>query len=251
MAYLFFSSRRRHTRCALVTVVQTCALPIYWIFALVRTNPAAKAQQGISFLLIDMASPGVSVRPIITLDGAHEVNDVFFDDVRVPVANRIGEEDRGWTYAKFLLGNERTSMASTPRSRAAIDLLKRVAAANPPGAPILRHPDFARKVARAEIALRALEATEMAVLRAVEQGREPGFEASLFKIRGTEIYQEITRLATEAAGVYGLINHADRGGTRLPHPGPEGNITAMQEWLNRSEEHTSELQSLMRISYAV
>src|SRR3546814_20412393 len=101
MAYLFFSSRRRHTRCALVTVVQTCALPIYWIFALVRTNPAAKAQQGISFLLIDMASPGVSVRPIITLDGAHEVNDVFFDDVRVPVANRIGEEDRGWTSATF------------------------------------------------------------------------------------------------------------------------------------------------------
>src|SRR3546814_12497633 len=95
-----------------------------------------------------MASPGVSVRPIITLDGAHEVNDVFFDDVRVPVANRIGEEDRGWTYAKFLLGNERTSMASTPRSRAAIDLLKRVAAANRHGAPILRPPDFARKVAR-------------------------------------------------------------------------------------------------------
>src|SRR3546814_20972432 len=85
-----------------------------------------------------MASPGVSVRPIITLDGAHEVNDVFFDDVRVPVANRIGEEDRGWTYAKFLLGNERPSMASTPRSRAAIDLRKRVAAANPPGAPNLR-----------------------------------------------------------------------------------------------------------------
>src|SRR3546814_18886189 len=103
-----------------------------------------------------MASPGVSVRPIITLDGAHEVNDVFFDDVRVPVANRIGEEDRGWTYAKFLLGNERTSMASTPRSRAAIDLLKRVSAANPPGAPILRHPDFARQVSPAQIARRQI-----------------------------------------------------------------------------------------------
>src|SRR3546814_18504116 len=90
-----------------------------------------------------MASPGVSVRPIITLDGAHEVNDVFFDDVRVPVANRSGEEDRGWTYAKFLLGNERTSMARTPRSRAAIDVLKRVAPAKPPGPPHLRQPDFA------------------------------------------------------------------------------------------------------------
>src|SRR3546814_8619191 len=123
-------------------------------------------------------------------------------------------------------------MASTPRSRAAIDLLKRAAAANPPGAPILRHPDFARKVARAEIALRALEATEMAVLRAVEQGREPGFEASLFKIRGTEIYQEITRLATAAAGVYGLLNHAHRGGTRLTTPGTEGRITAKQDWPN-------------------
>src|SRR3546814_13330927 len=123
-----------------------------------------------------------------------------------------------WTYAKIVGGDERTSMASTLGSLAAIDQLKRGAAANPPGEPILRHPDFARKVARAEIALRALEATEMAVLRAVEQGREPGFEASLFKIRGTELYQEITHLATEAAGVYGPTNTADGGGTRLPHP---------------------------------
>ena len=210
----------------------TLAQHAYWIFALVRTNPDARAQQGISFLLIDMTSPGVSVRPIITLDGAHEVNDVFFDNVKVPVENRIGEEDRGWTYAKFLLGNERTSMAGTARSRAALDQLKRVAAVHPEGAPLLAHPDFARQVARADIALRALEATERAVLEAAANGREPGFEASLFKIRGTEIYQDITRLATEAAGRYALVNHADRGGRDAPHPGPAESLVAMQEWLN-------------------
>src|SRR4029450_3311254 len=92
-----------------------------WIFCLVRTDPAAKAQEGISFLLIDMKSKGVSVRPIITMDGRHEVNEVWFDDVRVPVENLVGEENRGWTYAKFLLGNERTSMAGIGRSRRYIE----------------------------------------------------------------------------------------------------------------------------------
>src|SRR3546814_3471720 len=113
--FFFFSSRRRHTRCALVTGVQTCALPI------------SKPQQGISFLLIDMATPGITVRPIILLDGEHEVNEVFFDDVRVPVANRVGEENQGWTCAKYLLTHERTNIAGVGLSKQALRQLKAIA----------------------------------------------------------------------------------------------------------------------------
>src|ERR1700723_2165950 len=120
-----------------------------WIFCLVRTDPHGKAQAGISFLLIDMKTPGVTVRPIITIDGSHEVNDVFLEDVRVPVANLIGEENKGWTYAKFLLGNERTSVAGTGRSKRRLENLKSIARAeldeSDPG-----HFEFCKEIARIE-----------------------------------------------------------------------------------------------------
>src|ERR1700733_15188562 len=174
-----------------------------WIFCLVRTDPQAKAQSGISFLLIDMKTPGVTVRPIITIDGSHEVNDVFLEDVRVPVENLIGEENKGWTYAKFLLGNERTNMAGTGRSRRHLQKLKMVAKAEiRADDPIAA--DFAKDIAKLEIDLLALEATEFRMISQMSRGKDPGAAASLLKIRGTEMVQRLTDLAHRAVGNYGL-----------------------------------------------
>ena len=125
-----------------------------WIFCLVRTDPNVKQQEGITFLLIDMKSPGITVKPIIVLDGAHEVNDVFFDNVKVPVANRVGEENKGWTYAKFLLVNERSGIAGVARSKRAVERLKEIAGAElVDGKPLIDDEDFSRKVAELEIDL--------------------------------------------------------------------------------------------------
>jgi len=177
-----------------------------WMFCLVRTDPAAKAQEGISFLLIDMKTPGITVRPIITMDGAHEVNEVFLEDVRVPVENRIGEENKGWTYAKFLLGNERSGIAGVARSKKAIERLKSIATAElMDGQPLIKTDEFARKVAELEIDLSALEVTELRTLAAESKGKGPGPEASILKIKGTEIQQRITELAVEAVGNYGSV----------------------------------------------
>ena len=129
-----------------------------WIFCLVRTDPAAKKQSGISFLLIDMKSPGITVRPIQTIDGGHEVNEVFFDDVRVPVANLVGEENRGWDYAKFLLGSERVNIARVGVSKERIRRIKDLAAKTPVGdMRLIDQPEFRRKVAAVEVRLKALE----------------------------------------------------------------------------------------------
>ena len=144
-----------------------------WIFCLVRTDPAAKAQSGISFLLIDMKSPGVTVRPIITIDGSHEVNDVFLEDVRVPAENLIGEENKGWTYAKFLLGNERTSMAGIGRSTRYLNRLKQIVkteiAEDDPS-----FGEFIKDIARVELDVLALEATELRVVAQMSRGIDPG-----------------------------------------------------------------------------
>tara|TARA_R110002124_G_scaffold58072_2_gene162140 strand:- start:69 stop:1259 length:1191 start_codon:yes stop_codon:yes gene_type:complete len=177
-----------------------------WMFCLVRTDPDAKAQEGISFLLIDMKTPGITVRPIITMDGAHEVNEVFLEDVRVPVENRIGEENKGWTYAKFLLGNERSGIAGVARSKKAIERLKSIATAElMDGQPLMKTDEFARKVAELEIDLSALEVTELRTLAAESKGKGPGPEASILKIKGTEIQQRITELAVEAVGNYASV----------------------------------------------
>ncbi len=169
------------------------------IFCLVRTDPGVRKQEGISFLLIDMKTPGITVRPIVMLDEEHEVNEVFFDDVRVPVANRVGEENRGWTYAKYLLGHERTGIAAVGRSKRELRFLKQLALKQRKrGAPLLHDPLFAAKVAHLEIELMALEVT---VLRTIAQEHKgPGPQASVLKVKGTEIQQMLTELMVEAIG---------------------------------------------------
>ncbi len=176
-----------------------------WGFFLVRTDPAAKPQEGISFLLIDMKSPGVTVRPIITLGGEHEVNEVWLENVRVPVENRIYEENKGWTCAKFLLAHERTGIAGVARSKRGIERLKGIARAelDDSGQPLLHNPFFRRKIADLECDLTALEFTELRTLAGEAAGRGPGPESSLLKIKGTEIQQRITELVLEAVGHYG------------------------------------------------
>jgi len=176
-----------------------------WGFFLVRTNPTAKKQEGITFLLIDMKSPGISVRPIITIDGGHEVNDTFLQDVIVPVENRIGEEDKGWTVAKYLLGHERTGIAGVARSKRGIERLREIAAGQlaDDGTPLIDDADFRRKVAELEVDLTALEYTELRTLAGESSGKGPGPEASLLKVKGTEVGQRLTELTLEAAGHYG------------------------------------------------
>ena len=176
-----------------------------WGFFLVRTDQTAKKQEGITFLLIDMTSPGISVRPIITIDGGHEVNDTFLDNVIVPVENRIGDENKGWTVAKYLLGHERTGIAGVARSKRGIERLREVAGGvdGDDGAPLIKDTSFRRKIAELEIDLAALEYTELRTLAGESSGRGPGPEASLLKVRGTEIGQRLTELTLEAAGHFG------------------------------------------------
>ena len=173
------------------------------IFCLVRTDSGVRKQEGISFLLIDMRTAGITVRPIITLDEDHEVNEVFFDNVRVPAANLVGDENKGWTYAKYLLGHERTGIAAVGRSKRELGFLKRFAAGQVlNGKPLLADPLFGAKVATLEIELMALE---MTVLRVLSQERKgPGPEASVLKVRSTEIQQTLTELMLEAAGPLAL-----------------------------------------------
>ncbi len=202
-----------------------------WIFCLVRTDPAAKPQSGISFLLIDMKSPGVSVRPIITIDGSHEVNDVFLENVRVPAENLIGEENKGWTYAKFLLGNERTSMAGIGRSTRTLNRLRNIIESEIPRDDPA-YFEFIKEIARIELDVLALEATELRVVAQMSRGIDPGAAASLFKIRGTEIFQEITELTHRAIGNYGLAIREHPMGANHFMPGPEYGHTASEHYLN-------------------
>jgi alkylation response protein AidB-like acyl-CoA dehydrogenase len=176
-----------------------------WIFCLVRTDPQAKQQQGISFLLIDMKSPGVSIRPITLLDGSVEVNDVWFDQVRVPLENRIGEENQGWTYAKFLLGHERSSIAGVGIAKRELARLKFIAASErKSGKALLDDPLFAARIAQVEIELTALELTSLRTICAQKNKRAFGPEASVLKVRGTEIHQAISELTMLAMGRYAL-----------------------------------------------
>lgn len=175
-----------------------------WIFCLVRTSNEGIKQTGISFLLIDMKTPGITVRPIILMDETHEVNEVFFDNVKVPVANRIGEENKGWTYAKYLLGHERTGIAAIGNSKRELDVLKKLAMAKKvDGVPMLDDPIFASKVADVEIELMALEMTALSLV-ADGASSKIGPEASLLKVKGTEISQAISELLVEVSGPAGL-----------------------------------------------
>ncbi|MGH8026776.1 MAG: acyl-CoA dehydrogenase family protein [Pseudoxanthomonas sp.] len=186
-----------------------------WIFCLVRTDPAAKPQKGISFLLIDMKSPGISVRPTRLLDGTYEVNEIWFDEVRVPAANLVGEENQGWTYAKFLLGHERTNIAGIGFCKRELLRLKQDAAATAKdGRSLLEDPAFGNKIAQVEIELTALEVTNLRVIFAEAANHAPGPEASMLKIRGTEIMQRISELQVELLGADALAYRPDDEASR-------------------------------------
>jgi len=176
-----------------------------WIFCLVRTDPAVKKQEGISFLMIDMKTPGITVRPIQTIDGGSEVNEVFFDDVKVPAENLIGQENKGWDYAKFLLGNERTGIARVGASKARIRRLKELAALEQAGGkPLMADERFRAKITAVEVELKALEMTELRVVAARTKSDKPDPASSILKIKGSEIQQSITELLLEVVGPYAL-----------------------------------------------
>lgn len=207
-----------------------------WIFCLVRTDPdVPKRQEGISFLLVDMHSPGVEVRPITTIDGGREINDVFLDDVRVPAENLVGEENKGWTYAKFLLSFERAGIADVGRSKAQLARLKEIAGAEMAnGRPLIEDRRFREKVAALEIDLLALEYTELRALSRQTAGEEPGTEANILKLRGTEVQQRITELVLEAAGPYANphMPEALRDGWNEEPVGPDYAAGAAPRYLN-------------------
>ncbi|KJZ46224.1 acyl-CoA dehydrogenase family protein [Pseudomonas fluorescens] len=176
-----------------------------WMFCLVRTDPEARQQRGISFLLIDMKTPGITVRPIITLDGEHEVNEVFFDNVRVPVANLVGQENEGWTCAKYLLTHERTSIGGIAQNKALLTRLKRIASQEVrDGRPLIEDPLFRAQIAEVDMQLMAAEMSNLRTLAATQNGDVPGAESSFLKIKGTEIRQAITYLISKAVGPYAL-----------------------------------------------
>lgn len=174
-----------------------------WIFCLTRTDDSGKKQEGITFLLFPMKQAGVEVKPIITLGGAHSVNTVFLTDVKVPVENRIGEEGKGWTYAKGLLQHERTGLAGISRSIVALENLKSQAATVTRGnGTLMDDPGFRAKVAELEVDLMAVEFTELRSLASASAGAAPGPESSILKLKGTEIQQRIQKLTVEAGGIY-------------------------------------------------
>ena len=187
-----------------------------WIFCLCRTDPAAKKQLGISFLLIDMKTPGITVRPIQTMDGGREVNEVFFDDVKVPVENLVGQEHRGWDCAKFLLGNERTGIARVGYSKQRVQRIKELAGRVKAGdKPLIEDERFREKVAAVEVELKALEMTQMRVLSEDRQRKDrlPNPKSSILKIKGSEIQQATT---AAAAGDRRTPGAALPGGGRRP-----------------------------------
>jgi len=193
------------------------------IFCLVRTDPEAKKQRGISFLLIDMDAPGVSLRPLITLDGEHEVNEVFFDDVKVPVENLVGEENKGWDCAKYLLTFERTGLAGVGLCKAALRHLRTIAGQERRnGTRLADDPLFKRRLAEIEIELMALETTVLRTVSAAQHG-STGAESSFLKIKGTQVRQRITDMMRRALGPYALpfVSEALDLGSNLEPVGPD------------------------------
>jgi alkylation response protein AidB-like acyl-CoA dehydrogenase len=182
-----------------------------WCFVLVRTDPhAKKRQEGISFLLVDMKTPGITVRPIISIDGSHHLNEVFFDNVRVPVANRIHEENRGWDVAKFLLGNERTGIARLGKSKERLEYAKEIARdVQQHGHPLIQDQAFRTRVAQLEVDIKALELTQLRVVSAkTKEAGKPDPFSSILKIKGTELQQATTELVMDAGGPMGMVGWA-------------------------------------------
>ena len=195
-----------------------------WIFCLVRTDPAVKAQEGISFLLIDMRSKGIIVRPIVTIDGGREVNEVFFDEVEVPADQLVGQENKGWDYAKFLLGNERTGIARVGMSKARVARIKQLAALERIGdTPLIEDPRFRERLAAVEIELKALEMTQLRVVseeRGQAKGR-PNPASSILKLKGSVIQQQLTELTMEVVGPYVMPWQSPDEGQNEPLVGPD------------------------------
>lgn len=181
-----------------------------WCFLLVRTDPHAKKQQGITYLLMDMRTPGITVRPIVTIDGNHETNEMFLENVRIPVANRIGEENKGWDYAKFLLGNERSGIARVGISKMRVQRAKELAARIvSDGRPLAADRGFRERVALLEIELKALEITQMRLISTSASGDKPDPKSSILKMKGSELQQAATQLLLEVAGYDAM--ECDRG----------------------------------------
>jgi len=206
-----------------------------WIFCLVRTDPAAKKQEGISFLLIDMKTPGITVRPIVTMDGGREVNEVFFDDVVVPAENLVGQENKGWDYAKFLLGNERTGIARVGASKTRVARIKQLAALERIGdQPLIEDPRFREKLAEVEVELKALEMTQLRVV-ADERKRvkgKPNPASSILKLKGTVIQQRLTELMMEVVGPYVMPYQLREEGQNEPAIGPDYAAAAGPTYFN-------------------
>ena len=206
-----------------------------WIFCLCRTDPSVKKQAGISFILIDMKTPGITVRPIVTIDGGREVNEVFFDDVRVPVENLVGQENKGWDYAKFLLGNERTGIARVGVSKARIRRIKQLAALEFVGdRAMIDEPHFREKMAAVEIELKALEMTQLRVV-ADERHRDkdrPNPASSILKLKGSELQQATTELLMDVVGPYVLPYDDLEEGSNEPPVGPDHAAEAAPMYFN-------------------
>ncbi len=206
-----------------------------WIFCLVRTDPAAKKQEGISFILVDMKTPGITVRPIVTIDGGREVNEVFFDNVEVPAENLVGQENKGWDYAKFLLGNERTGIARVGASKAKVARIKELASMERVGdRPLIEDSRFREKLAAVEVELKALEMTQLRVV-ADERKREKGKQnpaSSILKLKGSVIQQQLTELLMDVVGPYVLPYQRDFDGRNEPVIGPDYATEAAPMYFN-------------------
>ena len=193
-----------------------------WCFLLVRTNPAAaKRQEGISFLLVDMKTPGITVRPIISIDGSHHLNEVFFDDVRVPVAMRVHEENRGWDVAKFLLGNERVGIARLGKSRERIDFAKDLAReVRSDGKPLIEDRAFRQRVAQLEVDIKGLEMMQLRVVSAYDKRSDgkPDPLSSAIKIRGSELLQATSELVMDVGGPLSMPAWGKRRRCRATSP---------------------------------
>jgi len=205
------------------------------MFLLARTRFDGKPQAGITFLLLDMATRGLSIRPIITLAGEHEVNQVFFDDVRVPMANRLGEEDAGWTVAKYLLEFERGggSAAGLQVSLRRLRAMAEAEASDDKG-PLIDDMLFRRRLVAEEVTVAAIEMTEHRVMSALAAGANPGPASSMLKTQGTEAMQRIDELAVEVAAHYAAVDQpqARAAGSNIPAIGPDHSLVAMARYLN-------------------
>ncbi len=205
------------------------------MFCLVRTDDSGRPQQGITFLLLDMDTPGISVEPIVFASGTHEVNQVFFDDVRVPKANRVGKEDDGWTVAKYLLEFERGGGGGGAGYRTALGRVKALAQQIPAGTGTLdQDPGFKRRLDEADINLQAISYTEMRIHAALSKGESPGPESSIMKNLGSTMGQHLTELTVEALGMYGAPHQpqARQVGSNVAPVGPEDGIVAFSRYFN-------------------